>query len=205
MFDVSGRVFDDRRDAGRKLGERLQPLAADEPVVVALPRGGVPVGFEVARALRAPLDVLVVRKIGAPGNPELGIGAVADDGVRVFNEDVLSSLLVSSDELEHAVARAERELRQRAQRYRGERAALDLAGRTVILVDDGLATGGSARAAARAIRKRSPARVVLAVPVGAQESIEALAPRVRRHRVPARAGPDVGDRLLVRGLRADLR
>ena len=91
---MSGRVLNDGCDAGRKLGERLQPLAADKPVVLALPRDGVPVGFEVARALRAPLDVMVVRKLGAPGNPELGIGAVADDGVRVFDGGVLSSLLV---------------------------------------------------------------------------------------------------------------
>ncbi len=171
---LRGWVFHDRRDAGRQLGERLQPLVGADAVVVGLPRGGIPVAFEVARAVDAPLDVLVVRKIGAPGHPELGMGAVAEGGVRVFNDDVLRSLLVSAEELEHAVARADAELRARAQLYRGERAALDLEGRPVILVDDGLATGGSARAAARAIRSRRPGRLVLAVPVGAPESIAAL-------------------------------
>ncbi len=170
----SGRLFRDRRDAGRQLGERLRSLVAAEAVVVGLPRGGIPVAFEVARALDAPLDVLVVRKIGSPGHPELGMGAVAEGGVHVLNKDVVSALLVSAEELEHAVARAEAELRSRAQRYRGDRAALDLGGRTVILVDDGLATGGSARAAARALRDRNPGRLVLAVPVGAPQSIDSL-------------------------------
>ena len=142
--------------------------------MIGLPRGGVPVAFEVARALAAPLDVLVVRKIGAPGNPELGIGAVAEGGVRFLNEESLRLLQVSPEELSHTVARAERELQERSQRYRGVRAPLDVSGRTVILVDDGLATGGTARAAARCLRERGPGRLVLAVPVGAPESIRAL-------------------------------
>jgi len=173
---MRSRIFHDRRDAGRQLAERLEPLADERPVVIALPRGGVPVAFEVARALGAPLDVLVVRKVGAPGNPELGIGAVAEGGVRFFSDFALRSLQVSPEELGHAVERAEREAEERLRRYRAERAPLDVSGRTVILVDDGLATGGTARAAARCLRERHPARVVLAVPVGSADSIEALEP-----------------------------
>ena len=173
---MATRIFHDRRDAGRQLGARLQPFAAEHPVVIGLTRGGVPVAFEVAQALGAPLDVLVVRKIGAPGNPEFGMGAIAEGGVRVFNDFVLRSLQVSPEEIERATQRAEHELEERLRRYRGERAPLDVAGKTVILVDDGLATGGTARAALRALRARDPGRLVLAVPVGARETIDMLAP-----------------------------
>ncbi len=170
------QVFRDRRDAGRRLGERLAPLARERPVVIGLPRGGVPVAFEVARALGAPLDVLVARKIGAPGNPELGIGAIAEGGVRVLNDFALRALQLSPEEIEHSAARAERELDERLARYRGpERAPVAVEGRTAILVDDGIATGGTVRAALRALRARDPLRLVLAVPVAAQESLDALA------------------------------
>ena len=142
-------VFQDRRQAGRALAEAIGPLALENPVVLGLPRGGVPVAFEVAEALDAPLDVLVARKIGAPGNPELAIGAIAEGGVRVLDHELIGRLLVSHEELEHAIAQATGELHERAGRYRGRRSAVSLAGRTVVIVDDGLATGATARAAIR--------------------------------------------------------
>ena len=167
--------FIDRRDAGRRLAERLVPLAGEHPVVIGLPRGGVPVAFEVAGALDAPLDVLVVRKVGAPGNPEYGIGALAEGGVRFLDEEALRMLQISPEELEHATRRAERELQERLASYRAWCPQADVRGRSVILVDDGLATGGTARAALRALRAREPARLILAVPVGARETVQALA------------------------------
>jgi putative phosphoribosyl transferase len=184
----NGRIFADRRQAGRQLAARILALDAQRgavgarpildrsapPVVLALPRGGVPVGFEVAAALDAPLDVLLARKIGAPGNPELGMGAVAEGGVRVLSEDVLRGLLISHEELEHSAAGADAELRRRVQLYRENRAPLALEGRTAILVDDGLATGSTGRAAIRAARARGAAHVVLATPVGAHSTVQQL-------------------------------
>ncbi|HEY3661594.1 MAG TPA: phosphoribosyltransferase family protein [Chthoniobacterales bacterium] len=162
--------FRDRADAGQYLARRLEPWRGQPGLLVlALPRGGVPVGYEVARALSAPLDVLVVRKLGVPGREELAMGAVASGGVRVLNEDVIAALGPrASEAIEQAVRRETEELRRREARYRGARAVPNLAGRTVILVDDGLATGATMRAAARAVRQRRPARLIIAVPVASQ-------------------------------------
>jgi putative phosphoribosyl transferase len=168
------RVFHDRREAGRALADAVRGRGLEDPIVFGLPRGGVPVAFEVADALDAPLDVLVARKIGAPGNPELAIGAVAEGGVQVLDHALIGRLLVSHEELEHAIARAAKELDERAGRYRGGAPPVSLEGRTAVVVDDGLATGSTARAAVRAIRARGARRVVLAVPVGAKETVEAL-------------------------------
>jgi putative phosphoribosyl transferase len=174
MLEMMTRRFADRLAAGRELAERLRPLGAENPVVLGLARGGVPVAHEVAQALEAPLDVLVVRKIGAPGNPEYGIGAIAEGGVRVLNQQALRQLLVSVEELEAAVARERAEVEARVKRYRGERPPVEVEGRTVIVVDDGLATGGTARAALRAVRARAPRKLVLAVPVGSPDTVDAL-------------------------------
>ncbi len=169
----SGR-FADRHDAGRRLAARLERFAADRPVVIGMPRGGVPVAAEVARALDAPLDVAVVRKIGAPQNPEFALGAVAEGGVHVLSSRATHALGLSDAALRALIVRAERELREKTLRYRGGRAPLELTGRTAILVDDGLATGRSAHAALLSLRKRGAARVILAVPVAAVQSVGAL-------------------------------
>ncbi|HEV3072518.1 MAG TPA: phosphoribosyltransferase family protein [Solirubrobacteraceae bacterium] len=169
------RAFADRRQAGRMLAERLQRLAEEQPVVLGLPRGGVPVAYEIAAALKAPLDVLVARKIGAPGNAELGVGAVAEGGVRVLSDAAIRSLLISAEELEHATARAVSEVAEGVRRYRAERPPISLANTTAVVVDDGLATGGTARAALRAVRAQGARRVVLAVPVGVPDTVRELA------------------------------
>ncbi|KWX04460.1 hypothetical protein TH66_07760 [Carbonactinospora thermoautotrophica] len=161
--------FRDRTEAGRLLGQALRERTdlADRPdvLVLGLPRGGVVVAAEVARALHAPLDAFVVRKIGVPGHEELAMGAIASGGIRVVNEDVRASLLIPPEVFELAAAREEQELARREAAYRGERPPVDMRGRCVILVDDGLATGASMRAAVRAVKQREPARVVVAVPV----------------------------------------
>ncbi len=169
-----GRAFRDRTDAGERLAVLLTPFRAERPVVVGMPRGGVPVAAEIARALDAPLDVVVVRKIGAPWNPEYALGAVAEGGAHVLDRDTAHALGLSESELQTLTRKTERELSERARRYRGTRKPLAIAGRTVILVDDGLATGRSAQAAIQAVRRRGAARVILAVPVAAPESVEAL-------------------------------
>jgi len=167
-------VFADRHDAGRQLADRLAPFADEHPVVLALPRGGVPVGFEVARALGSPLDVIVVRKLGVPFQPELGMGAVGEDDAEVLNEDVVRLAQVRPDELARVEQRERAEVATRALRFRGGRAAVPLGGKTAIVVDDGIATGGTARAALQVARARGATRVVLAVPVAPAESIDEL-------------------------------
>jgi putative phosphoribosyl transferase len=171
--------FTDRAEAGRILAERLVPLGLDGAVVLALPRGGVPVGYEVARRLStpdapAPLEVLVTRKIGYPPQPELGVGAIAEGGKPVFDRDLLVRLGLDEHELAGTVEAERAELARRVKAYRGERPLPGLRERPVIVVDDGLATGGTARAALRAVRGHDPSRLVLAVPVGAAETVSAL-------------------------------
>ena len=174
VFVPSAVRFQDRHDAGRQLAALLGHLREERPLVVGIPRGGVPVAAEVASALGAPLDVTVVRKIGAPQNPEFAIGALAEGGVHVLSERVVRAVGLSDSELETLIARVDRELGERLRRYRGAREPVELTGRTVILVDDGLATGSSALAAVWSLRKRGAARVILAVPVAAPESLAAL-------------------------------
>jgi putative phosphoribosyl transferase len=172
---VTGRQFRfrDRSEAGRLLARELQRYAGrDDVVVLALPRGGVPVGYEVAKALGAPLDVFVVRKLGVPGHRELAMGAVASGGVLVLDEGLIRSLGIGKREIEETVAAELRELERRERAYRDGRDLPELAGKTVILVDDGLATGSTMRAAARAVREHHPAWIVVAVPVAAAETCD---------------------------------
>jgi predicted phosphoribosyltransferase len=174
-FSQSPPGFGDRHDAGRRLAEQLQSYSGRQDLVVlALPRGGVPVAYEVARTLAAPLDVFVVRKLGVPGQPELAMGAIASGGVRVLNEDVVGWYRPSPLTIE-SVTRAERmELERRERLYRDGRPPVSIKGRVAILVDDGLATGSTMRAAVLAVRRLEPAGVVVAVPVGSREACEAL-------------------------------
>jgi predicted phosphoribosyltransferase len=164
-------LFQDRADAGRRLAGKLAAYAGRPDVVVlALPRGGVPVGFEVAQALGAPLDVFLVRKLGVPGREELAMGAIASGGVRVLNEEVVRALDIPDEVIDAATEKEGHELARREHAYRDDRPAPDVRGRIVILVDDGLATGSTMRAAAAALRKLGPARVVVAVPVGSADT-----------------------------------
>jgi putative phosphoribosyl transferase len=167
--------FVDRRDAGRRLARQLEPLRGHDVVVLGLPRGGVPVAYEVARALSAPLDVVVVRKLGVPSQPELAMGAVGEGGVTVVDERVVALAGVGPDVVARAEERERAEVVQRARRFRGDRPRVPLAGRTAVVVDDGIATGSTARAAAAVVRAQGAGRVVLAAPVCARESARALA------------------------------
>jgi putative phosphoribosyl transferase len=167
-------TFADRTDAGRRLGRRLAHLRGTDPVVVGLPRGGVPVAYEVARALDAPLDVIVVRKLGVPFQPELGMGAIAEGGVRIVDDEVVRRARVSPHAFAAVEARERVELDRRARLFRGDRPRVPFEGRTVVVVDDGLATGSTASAACRVARMQGAARVVLAVPVAPPETVERL-------------------------------
>jgi putative phosphoribosyl transferase len=168
-------AFRDRRDAGRKLAQALSYYASRSDVTIfALPRGGVPVAYEVAIALNAPLDVFVVRKLGLPGHEELAIGAISSGGVRVLNEDVIRMLNVPQEVVNIVAQRELQELQRREHLYRGNRSAPEVRDRMVILIDDGLATGASMRAAVGGIRAQHPARIVVAVPAAAQEVCDAF-------------------------------
>jgi putative phosphoribosyl transferase len=168
-------LFKDRADAGRKLAQELPGYGGRTDVIVlGLPRGGVPVAFEVAKALKAPLDIFLVRKLGAPGQKELAMGAIAPGGVRVLNHDVVQALNISDEIIETIAAEEQQELERREQAYRGDRPKPDVRGHTLILVDDGLATGASMRAAVIALRGQEPARIIVAVPTAAPETCEAL-------------------------------
>ena len=173
------RIFQDRTDAGRQLADRLLNFAGrDDVIVLALPRGGVPVAFEVAHRLGVPLDVFVVRKLGVPGHEELAMGAIASGGVRVLNEDVLD-VLPDAQNIVDAVTEIEsEELERRDRSYRGGRPHPNLRGRTAILIDDGLATGATMRAAVAALRQRGVAKIVVAVPVAAPSTCRELANEV---------------------------
>jgi len=169
-----GLRFRDRIEAGQLLGRELAARfgVVDDAIVLALPRGGVPVGAEVAKALGAPLDVFIVRKLGVPGHEELAMGAIASGGVRVLNRDVIDYGRITPQQIDAVAAREERELSRREAEFRGNRAPLDVRGRTVIIVDDGLATGSTMRAAVQALRAMEPKRVIVAVPVGAEQTCE---------------------------------
>jgi putative phosphoribosyl transferase len=166
--------FRDRHHAGRQLARALAPAYAgrEDVIVLALPRGGVPVAYEVAKALGAPLDVFVVRKLGVPGHEELAMGAIARGGVLVLDEGIVRALGIGRDQIERVVAAELRELERREAAYRGDRDLPDLAAKTVILIDDGLATGATMKAAARAVSRYEPARTVVAVPVASTRTCE---------------------------------
>jgi predicted phosphoribosyltransferase len=172
-------LFRNRYDAGRQLAQHLMHYAGrDDAIVLALPRGGVPVGCEVAEALGVPLDVFLVRKLGVPGHEELAMGAIASGGVRVLNDRVIALVHPSESEIDRVAASESRVLERREREYRGDRPAADALNKTVILVDDGLATGSTMRAAVAALRQRGPARIVVAVPVGAADTCAEFAAEV---------------------------
>ena len=169
------KIFKDRADAGRFLASKLNQFAnLADVIVLGLPRGGVPVAYEVAHKLNAPLDILAVRKLGVPGHEELAMGAIASGGVRVLNEEVLSHLGIPQDIIDLVIESEQRELERREREYRNNHPPLKLRDRTVIVVDDGLATGSSMHAAVAAIRQQQPKKIVVAVPVGARDTCESF-------------------------------
>ena len=172
---MNGSRFRNRREAGRLLAAKLAAYAKrPETLVLALPRGGVPVAYEVAQALEAPLDVFLVRKLGVPGHEEFAMGAIATGGVRVINQDVVRGLRIPPAMIDAVAAREQRELERRERLYRGDRPAPDVRGRTVILVDDGLATGATMYAAVKALKQQGAGRVVVAVPIAPPETCDQL-------------------------------
>jgi len=184
------QLFQDRLDAGRQLAERLISYRNEKPLILAIPRGGVPVGYEIARALAAPLDVIVVRKLGAPGNPEFGVGAIGPGGIRVLDQEAIAYLHISAAELERTIAAEQAEMERRIRRFRGDRPLPEVRGRTVIVVDDGLATGVTAAHSGRAGGR-----------AGNGGGVAAGGGRVDLSGDPCQS---VGDRALVPGFRADL-
>jgi len=178
---VRYRIFEDRRDAGQALVSDIRRCELQDPLVLGLPRGGIPVAYEVAIALSAPLDVILVRKLGAPLQPELAIGAIASGGIRVLNEDVLRLFPdIDGEDIERIAARETQELKRREYQYRGDRPYPQLAGRNVVLVDDGLATGATMLAAVEAVRSQQPASITVAVPTASDSAISKLSPLVDR-------------------------
>jgi len=171
-------LFNDRREAGEILAERIEKPRLGNPVVLVIPRGGVVVGYEVARRLRAPLDVIVPRKIGAPGNPELAIGAVAEDGTLILDSNLIDYLEVEKKYIEEEKERQVREIKRRLNVYRRESPRLEIEGRDVIIVDDGIATGATISAAIASVKRRKPASLTLAVPVAPPSAIEKLRGKV---------------------------
>jgi predicted phosphoribosyltransferase len=170
------RLFDDRVDAGRQLAERLESFRGQDIVVLGLPRGGVPVAFEVAKALQAPLDVLVVRKLGVPFQPELAFGAIGEGGeVRVINDAVVQDARLSRDDIDAVESEQRSELQRRSERFRGGRGRISLTGRIAVIVDDGIATGATAKAACQVARAQGASRMVLAVPIGPDDIVERFA------------------------------
>jgi putative phosphoribosyl transferase len=168
-------TFADRTDAGRKLAEELAKFAGEKNLLIlGLPRGGVPVAFEVAKALRAPLDVFVVRKLGVPGQEELAMGAIASGGVRVLNEEIIRSLDIFEDQIARVAANEQRELERREFVYRSGRGAPEISGKTILLIDDGLATGATMRAAVHAVKALNPSKLVVAVPTAAPDTCALL-------------------------------
>ncbi|MCW3097681.1 MAG: phosphoribosyltransferase [Chthonomonadaceae bacterium] len=167
-------IFEDRTDAGRFLAGKLTVYKQEDPIVLALPRGGVVVGYEIARALNAPLDVIVARKLGAPGHEELGIGAIAPGDVRVLDERTIHWLGITDEQLQRVIAKETLEMNRRLRLYRGDRPLPEVRDKTVILVDDGLATGVTAQAAILSLRRQQPRRLIVAIPVCAPETAERL-------------------------------
>lgn len=170
-------MFRDRREAGQKLATELEKLGLHQPVVLALPRGGVPVAAEVAKALKAPLDLVIVRKVGAPGNPELAVAAIVDGNPPdiVLNREIVEAYALDDDELRVLIAKERPELERRRLVYRGERPPLSITGKTAIIVDDGVATGTTMKVAIRALKRRSPRAIVVAIPVAPPDTLAELA------------------------------